>query len=497
MRFFQRLRRDESGVAMITVVGILSVVTVIAIAAFAASRQTLYDAVVVRSESQAFQLANAGIDVALANIQRNGYVSSEYPMNPENAGLDELVGGSWEVSVTPAFDSEYVATARGTASDGTVEEIEVKFFYLNIWEMNLAAGSDQSLTAGGGGVNGTSNVTGPFYVVGTIEMGGTAFIHNGPLFVKGGDIVLSGNADIGSTATPINVYCDGALRGSASSFHISNLSQSVPSIVLPSVDDTYMLDMWGRARLESSDNVMGSPDKSTTTNIEAEGGNPASYENHAFLLPFGWTRTKAPGAAQHYKYIGPEEGPSSINEGTTNLTIGGTGSWGARYGDGHYPEGYIGSHDDFAFDDVNDVLYCEGTVLVDGDITLEGDIRYVGNGTLIANGDIYVHGKVVPYTELNPAEALGLVTPGDIVISTSGSNKSIEDPPDLAGAFFAMNVIRFNNNILVKGSVVAGGIVFDHPNVHLVTNPLLPSFLPESMPGKGMSLLTRGAWARR
>lgn len=480
--------RDESGIALIAVLGVLSVVTVIAIAAFAASRQTLHEAVGVRNESHAFQLANAAIDSALANIQRNGFVTADYPIT------GSLEGGSYEVTVAPTLDSEYVATATGNATDGTSETIQVKFFFLNIWEMNLAAGSDQSLTAGGGGLHGNANIYGPFYAVGTLELGGSSSMEKGPLFIRGGDIVTGGSARVGTTAVPINVYCDGALSGSPSSFHIANFSQSVPSITLPRVDDTYLTEAWMKAKSESIDNIMGYPDKSTTVNRECTGGNAATYQTIQPPNSGTWTRNRAAGATLQYKYVGPGTGPSAAGAGTTGLTIGGTGSFGSWDGDGHYD--IVGSHDDFAYDDVNNILYVEGTVFVDGPLTIADNIRYKGNGTIVANGDIHVNGNFVPYSELNASEALGLVTPASIYIHHPASNKDIDDPPDLSGAFFAMNNIEFDFNVLMVGSVIAGGIVFDHPNTNLVTNPLLPSFLPESMPGKGISLLTRGAWSR-
>ena len=80
----------------------------------------MHEAVGVQNESQAFQLANAAIEAALVNIQHKGYIAENYPM----AG--SLAGGSWEVSVTPAMDSEYVARATGTAHSGATESIEVE-----------------------------------------------------------------------------------------------------------------------------------------------------------------------------------------------------------------------------------------------------------------------------------------------------------------------------------------------------------------------------------
>ncbi|MBE0476017.1 MAG: hypothetical protein IBX62_02835 [Coriobacteriia bacterium] len=496
--------RSDDGIAMITVIGVISVVTVIAIGAFAMSRQSLHESVLVRSESQAFHLASAGIEVVLETIQRGGFDESLYPMG------GTLAAGTWQTTVSKLTDAEYLATSTGTTSEGVSETVEVKFFYLNIWEMNLAAGSKQSITAGGGGLNGTANIVGPFYAVGTIEMGGGARVLSGPLFIKGGDIIVTGASTVGAPLVegqpysgPINVYCDGALIGRQDRYFISYRSQGVPTIELPTVDDDYTTEQWSKARAESVDNLIGYPpqgEDAGTPNLESVGGDPTTYRTMQPPNTATFSRAKAPGASAQYKYIGPSSGPSAMGEGTTHLVIGGTGSWGTGSDDPR-AEGYpAGSHDDFYFDDTTNMLYVQGTVFVDGPVTFAEDITYRGNGAIIANGDIYIHGKLAPATvggELDASAAMGLVTPKNILCETPSSNKDFGDVPDLSGAFFARGNVRFKHNILCVGAVVAGGITFDHPNTKLVTNPNLPSFLPESMPGRGLSILSQGAWARR
>lgn len=504
----RELVRDDDGVALITVVGVIAVITIISVLAFTLATQSLTDSARTQRQTDAFQAANAGIDAVQSEIERlkgGDQVLGELP-HVQVEGEVSSSHSTYSAGATYTADAEYLAISTGTSATGARETIQVKFFYLNLYDMNLAAGSNQSLTAGGGGINGTSNVTGPFYVRGSVELGGTSFVHNGPLFVKDGSITLQSNSsEIGEASNPIRVYVSDAYP-STDNFHASSISQAVPLIQLPKVDESYMDTQWSNARKESCDNIMGPLSRSEITNLESTDSNPLTYTTMQPPSSATWTRSKAPGSSNCYKYIGPEAGYTKpLGTGTAALHLGRTGSFGswgasgARAGDGHYSRD---SHDDFAFNDDTNVLYVEGTVLVDGPLYIDEDITYVGNGAIVANGPIVVNGAVKPDVGFDAAntdhQALGLVTPTTITINyQTGNTKDMSQPPDMAGAFFAKEKIAFTSNgLLFKGSIIAGNISFEHPNVHLVTNPLLPAFLPENMPGRGDKILIRGAWAR-
>ena len=205
---------EERGMAMIAVIGVMALATIVIFGMAWYSEQVLNQAGIVRNNTQAYQIASSGIDTVLARIQANGFNPDEYPLT----GV--INGGTYSVVVIPEGDINYRVTSTGTTQSGASESIVVKIFYMNLWNMNFAAGSNQSLTAGGGGINGTSNVTGPFYVRGTIQMGGNSCIHGGPLFVKDGDIVLTGNAEIGESTKPIDVYVTGKYPTTLSLIHI-------------------------------------------------------------------------------------------------------------------------------------------------------------------------------------------------------------------------------------------------------------------------------------
>jgi len=496
MRSVRHFIKDESGVALMTVIGVIGVMTVLSLSAFAFAQSTLHTSVRVSNDTQAFQAANSGVDVALARIQQNGYGVADYPVTGTGGS-----GATYVATVTPENNSEYLCASTGTYK-GRTETIRIKFFYLNIWNMNMAAGADNAL--GGGSVKGTTSVYGPFYVRGGVVLGSNSRIENGPLFINSGDLTITGSGSIGE-AGDIDVYVTGAHPANGSKgMHARNISSSVPEISLPQVDAAYLSEKYMLAKTESVDNVVGYSD-SGDVGYEATLLNPATYmtldpPSDGVTNWYGTTtvkyRQRATGASAYYKAIGSDSGIGSVGAGTYPFTIGGA-SFGSWSGDGKYPGT---KHDDFAYDDATNTLYVEGTVFIDGPLTIAEDVQYVGNGSLIANGNITLNGDFVAKTanlEADATHCVGLVTPGNIICDTGDSNnKSPNDPPNVAGAFFASKDWSMTRNVVVKGSVLAGSISFEHANQHLVTDPDLPSYLPRSMPGSGQSVLTKGAWVR-
>ena len=477
---------DDSGIAMVAVIGVTSLMTIIAVSAFFLASQNLNETTRVERQTQAFQAANSGIDRALARIQDHGFIPGDYPVT----GTLTSTSSTFTATVAPTANSEYICTAVGRDPSGRKETIKVKFFYLNMWNMNLAAGTNNAL--GGGSVRGTTSVYGPFYVRGGVELGSNSKIENGPLFIKGGGLTITGSGEIGGTGA-IDVYVTGAYPAPGSrGMNSRSVSQSVPDISLPVVDLALMQSRYAAAKAESMDNVQGYGD-SGIANLEQTGGDPSTY---ATMLT-AWTRPKAPGASTWYKAVAGNAGIGALGAGTHPLTIGGTGSWGSYSGDGHYT---LTSHDDFAYNDSTNRLTVEGTVFIDGPLTINDSVTYEGNGAIIVNGDITMNGDFVPATGNGHPDAthiVGLVTPGNTVCNAGDNN--IKDPagfPNVSGAFFTSKEWSMTRNVLVKGSILAGSISFSHSNQHLVTDPNLPSYLPRGMPGAGQSILTKGSWVR-
>lgn len=480
---------DDSGVALITVIGVISVLTVLATSAFYLARQAYVSTERHEAESAAFQAANAGIDTVYADLATN--VGGEAVLSHYETTRTVAVGdGTADVKLDRLAGIEYLVTATGRAADGTTEQVAVRFYYLSLWEMFIASGDDED-SIGGGAVNGNASIDGPFFVRGDLGATGNTNFTRGPLFVTG-SVSQKGNFTLGAATEPIDLYVGKGYEES-SRFYLKRVSRSVPDIKAPPLDDAFMDTAISRARQESYDNIQGTNDDefTPTTNIEtASGSGDASTYSTALT---GWARPKAANASTWYKYIGPEGGRSEVGKGSTDLVIGGTGSWGSWENDGH---GYAtGEWDDFAYDDTKNVLYVEGTVFIDGDLTINDDLKYRGNGTLIVNGDVHVNGYFVPLGyEMSKDEVVGIISAKNIYIKGDGN----WGPWNVAAPLYAKDSLNFTKaNSSVKGSIVSPQINFPSANFHLESDPMLPTFLPQSMPGRDTPILVVGAWSRQ
>ncbi len=505
-RGVSRVREDE-GIALLTVIGVISVLTLLVIGAYSLASQSLTSNAKNDAEVQAFQVANAGIDTVYADLSTN-VGTSQVLAHYDTPRVISVGAGSAEVTLRQEEGIEYIATSVGTAADGTVETIKVRFYYMNLWEMFIAAGEDDD-SIGGGQINGNASVDGPFYVRGDLDSGGSSSFTRGPLFVTGNIGTLGGSGtlttEIGTTADPIDVYVGGTYPTTFpqnKNFHAKRVSNSVPSITAPSLDQAFMDAALSRAKLESCDNVIGTPEFVRGVNIETLSGTGNAAEYPA-AIDGAWTRPKAPDATMWYKVIDSDpDDPIILGEGTTSLVIGNTGSFGSWQNDGHgYP---AGQWDDFAYDDSAGVLYLEGTVFVDGDVTFNppanGDdvILYRGNGALVVNGDVTINTRLVPYgtdddSDMASDRVLGIISASSIELNGDGNY----GPWNMCGALYARKSLDFEKaNVSVKGSIIAPQINFPNANFHLESDPKLPTFLPWSMPGRDTPILVIGAWSR-
>lgn len=487
--------RDDEGIALITVIGVIVVVTVLAIGAFTLAQQSLYEASRTQDETSAFRSAAAGLDIALATF------------DPEN--LTPISGttseGSYSVAVEEAeSDGEFKLISNGVGLDGSTERLIQRFYYFNLWKMNFAGIGPQSLITGTSGLNGSSHVLGPFYMKGNLEIDSNMSVREGPLFVKEGNVTVTGSGILGEDTAPIRLYCDRDVSGPESSIHIASRSVSVPDINLPKLTYEQLVGWSTAAQDESFDNRMGS---APTVAPDPRGTNLETLSQ--------------PSA---YKFVGDGSAIAAMGEGMYPLTLGSAtfGAWGSINTTGTvinapkapYTVSDVNSYDDFAYWDEFtsdwDLMFINGTVFVDGPLTLNDNILYIGNGTLVANGDITVNGRFRPYGSTNSVGeenkwACGLVTPSNITVHTSSpsasANLTAEEMratvPDMAGAFYADKVVTFTgNNMHVRGSILAGRMEMGENNTRLVTNPLLPDYLPRALPGAQKGLLIPGNWSR-
>lgn len=478
--------RKDDGFAMIAVIGVVALITIVAIGGYFLSSNALDESERVQAETRAFQIAQSGLDSELAVFNPMNLDTGFYP---KSGSID---GGDYTIDVTSAGGGgfEYVMSVTATA-DGRTEAVTMRFYYLNLWDMNIGAGDSASIQ-GGRGWNGQGTIIGPLYTRGDVHLGANSHYETGPLFIYDGDLYFdSGSAGIGETGD-VDLYLTGSMDSPPKDVHLGNVSSSVPDIVLPWVDGEYLDEMLAKAIDESTDNFMG-PARRTVINVECTANDPETYDT---VIP---ARPYAPGASDYYKVIGDGSTRDALGMGTHDLTIGAT-NFGAWEGNG-YDIG-TGLHDDFAFDVATETLYVEGTVFIDGDLTLGPNVKwYVGNGTLVVNGKVTILGFLAPKNGISTTQALGIVTPGDVDIGprAGGGNGSY------TGAIFANGEVGLYGSAAsthgswYEGSILCGNIYGDMPNAELRTDPtnMLSSVLPESMPAAGGGMVFNGTWSRQ
>lgn len=453
------LFKEENGMAMVVVIGIMLIVTTLAFGAMAVSESDLLLSERDKESMEALHVAEAGIQKALWQLEEQGNA-----MSPKTFTIPVGQGTAQVNAIQDGSNSWYwTIESTGTAGESH-RKIKVTVFNFSIWNMNAGLGSNKSLASGGNGIHGTTSVDGPFYVRGNIELSGTSSIRSGPLFIKTGSLVFnSASATLGEADKYVDAFIEPAegyddivgVKNEDNQLFISRLSNQVPDIKLPPMEELSVY----RERSEQ---------ESTETPVTAHpSANPAQSGGYKVVDDDGENET------------------SDIkNTYMLNKDIGSFGNA------------------EFGWDQVNRILQVEGTVFVDGNLQIGYDdnslTKYEGRGTIVANGNITIKGKLIPTTtKMDNDHVLGLVTDDTIEISVNASNSEDPDNPDIAGAFFATESIRVaKNNITFVGSMIAGTLDFADKtnNSHLFTDDSLPTFLPPSLPGSTKFLAMTTAW---
>ncbi|MDP3013352.1 MAG: hypothetical protein Q8M92_03865, partial [Candidatus Subteraquimicrobiales bacterium] len=446
--------RNEKGIALITTLGVTIILTILALGLILVAQNDLVLTLQSKRYTQALHIAEAGLEKALWELK-------QLKKLPKNLEVENPLGKAYATAQQDLTDTWlWNITSKGVTKDGTERAIKVTVFYLSYWDMFFAGGTSQSLTAGGGGIVGTTSVNGPFFVRGNLQLSGNSAIRIGPLFVRDGDIILTGSSSIGTVGEPIDVFVTGSAPLNSPNFHASSVSHAVPNIVLP---DLLLSDM--------NNHLADAKDES--------------------YLPY--TNTKYSGAqTDYYKVVDNNLAVTvPLGAGIQNLVI-----------NASTPAFGNPLTDDFAWNPTTKTLTVKGTVFVDGSVTfgsplgVQFDIRYKGNGAIVANGDIHIYGKVLATGSFPDVDILGFVTPTSIYVHTGSSNPAdpLLAPPDIQAVLYAKNTIATETNILIKGALVAGTLKFLLPNAHLVCQPNLSYYTPKAMPGGTQYIVKTSGW---
>ena len=452
--------RNETGSALFIALGAILILTVLSIGVMAIAQYDIKASGRTKKSTQALHVAEAGIDKALWELKQLGTVSSSFEVTTSL--------GTATVSSTQDAQEQYLwtITSTGEASGGVERIIKVKVFNLSYWNMIMAA---ESLTAGGGGLNGTTSIDGPFYVRGNLDLGGGAELTGGPLFVKDGIMDLTTSAcAVGTESEPIPLYLEQGMTGHIDVVHYSSLSYDTPNISLPDFGQADMQDLLYEARDQSIDNNKGYAEVAADESISD-------------------SRKYSGVSSGYYKVVDNNtEVTSPLGTGVHSLTI---DSSTPSFGD---PGTEASPEDDFAWDLSTKTLTIRGTVYVDGPVTVSTDIEYQGNGAIIANGDITIENDIEAADTFPASSCLGLISPGTIYIDNPTSNSSLT--PNLEAAIFGLQAVIIQKTICIKGSILTQNLEFAHPNGHLLTATDLPGYLPEAMPGSTENLTLVTGW---
>ncbi|MHB9003710.1 MAG: hypothetical protein ACYC6C_06555, partial [Coriobacteriia bacterium] len=157
--------RNDQGFALAAVMAVVSIMTILAFGGYFLAQNALNDSTRVMAESRAFQVAESGLDRELSLFTPANVGTTYYPR------YGQTTDGTYTVTIqeqnTGSVMGEYLLTSTGT-SQGARESVSMRFFYLDLWKMNISAGEPTTL-GGGSGWNGQATIIGPLYVRGDFE----------------------------------------------------------------------------------------------------------------------------------------------------------------------------------------------------------------------------------------------------------------------------------------------------------------------------------------
>ncbi len=494
---------DNKGFAMIVVVGTMLVLSALALGLTAVVINDLVLSAREMDSVKALHVAEAGIQKALWQLETQGN-----NMEPKNFTLVSADGTATVSSLQGIHDWLWGILSVGQSGPIT-RKIKVTVYNFSLWNMNMSiseAPDPQSLPAGGNGINGTTSVTGPFYVRGTVQLSGNSFIEKGPLFIKEGSLkFMDGSSKVGRPVDgdtsndpdwievyvepygdnlaisdqhgdPVSPYPD------SNQLYASKVSNRVPNLQLPELDENWVYR--NRAGSESTETAV-----------------LTSYPGIYSMSPV----TEGGYYVAGYKVIDN----NTIDNQSMEVKLSELSSGSEQPSFGLEPPA---SDREFGWDSVNKVIFLKGTTYVDGDLYLGGKfssqgvysadknkvLKYQGNGTLVVNGDVYIGSNLEPIGGFPNPHVMGLVVFGNINILMSGDNANpTQADPDISGAYYTKNEIVFEaNNISFMGSMIAGVLNFGGAsrNAHLFTHPQLPNYLPPTLPGSTQFLTATTAW---
>lgn len=475
---------EESGVTIIVVVGLVLLLTIMAVGLITFATGNLPLTREARNYHKALGAAEAGLNKLLWDIAEHGIgqIETSFTILPQGEGE-----GTATVRVSQASGFFVKAVSVGEYL-GVRRAVEAVLFSTNIWAMNFAGGTQQSVQTGTSGITGAAEFIGPLFVRGALPVSGTTDIYKGPLFVVGGSLIKQSNAgDIGTETTPIAAYIDGSppiKDGKGDEIpssqwrnwriRINPFNNWAPQIELPTLDENRLLRYRRIAQTESDETTLNGAFQRNFPNtqsgfykvLDSDGAN-APMGQGGFALNFN-DKTPTFGV-----YDANKDGV--INDSDKVL-------WEFAWYNPAYPvPGMTETNFTLFINDDPDYGGDGSTVFIDGPVTFNcsRNVRYRGRGTLVVNGDVSINNRLIA-DNFPTTNALGIVCARNLTLNAQSAN---DDVPEFQGAYFALGDVNFNSNYQkFKGTIIGGRFIMKG-KPKLEVDAELPNRLPPSLPG--------------
>jgi hypothetical protein len=431
MRYLQQ----EKGNALLSVMVIVVIFMSICIASLVSITQITKLNSIERRRSQAFSVAEAGLERSIWLIERQAIPDDQFVGNQYSFdGYNEE--GSYSVVIKRDDYNEYhyTATSTGTytaSNPPQVKKVAQEMYFLSMQKSVFSYGA----VNGGGTVTGNVELRGPFYCGGDFSVGGTTTIKNpdgstgNPVMVRGNLDISSGSVEIGGNTaqvgpeSPMAVFVKGTINNPNQVHDLT--STQVPLVTMPPVVPSRYLDA-------------------------AEANDYAVYNGNITLS-------------------------------SSNIQFG-------RRPDGSYTFDYNGS---------TRHLTIEGVVYVDGNFTVQRDITYYHpsgftQATIYVNKQLVIGDDVICGGTYPTQSMLSFVNP-DVPGVTEDISIAFSSNPTVYAFFYSGGTIDIHKQINVHGTVIANNILFEQvPSIYVPTD--LGNNYPELFPGKDIAFVATSKW---
>lgn len=536
-----KLLRNNSGSALVVALLMLIMLSFITIASVTTSVRDMDISQNTKDRTEAFYVAEAGLELAHAIIKNNASVIGNDVLLGYISPYTTMSNGSFNIALQGFILGTIpykTVTSTGTASDGQAAvqvQLKRKRSDLNIWNNVMFAGSGQQ----GKAINGNVAYHGPVHILGdgepfTDQNGNGNWddadqftdVNGNGTWQPGEPLTTDTDGDgVWDSAEPYqddngnNLY-DGTLTATDLAFDIGgtageyNNYSGMPATIssrVPAIDQDYfggeiVYTLEAELRVKhgtvnlSGDANIGQPNQT--------GGSPAVKETvDGTYVTDGYGGTS--GTANVYSDNGYSEAydlgdelsfPSMNNSYTdplTGVTYANFSSWlqanalvisgdvtlkpGVAYAGASNGYGSI-SMDNNGNLSISGIVYFTGNVSFnDGSGKYNGDpIKYDGRGTIVSGGSMYINTHVLSKDQFPTNDVMGFLSTHDLSIGTGPGASQL----DIMGAFFAQNQITN-----VKQNNLAGAMVSNYFSVtnvpHMFFIPSIVDNLPPGMPGGG------------